>query len=106
MLTRRSVAFHIARQPSIRQAPSDNRRNCTQETLGIGRFTLVKPKCLLVAIPEKMERLDVHIRPFERPLEQALEILQSIGVHISARVAFQMIDDLPGPNRDAGRHTT
>ncbi len=50
----------------------------SHETAGIVVFTLIEAKRLFVAISEKVERLDVPARSFERAFEQRREVFQPV----------------------------
>src|SRR5438477_1945281 len=65
-----------------------------RESASVIVFALIKPKRLLIAVPEQMKRLNVHIRAFERAFQKRPEVFQSVSVNLTACVAFQMVNDL------------
>ena len=55
-------------------------------------LAIVVPERLLVQIPEQMIRFDGNVRTAKRSLEQAPEILQSIGVNFTANILDSMVN--------------
>ena len=60
----------------------------------MGEFSEVVPEHLFVEIAEKVEGLNADIGAFQLALEQAPEVFESVGVHLSVNVAFSMVNDL------------
>src|SRR6266403_2275483 len=58
------------------------------------RGAIVVPEYLFVEVAEKMKRFDVNIRALQSALEQAPEILQSVGVDLPVYVAFGVVNRL------------
>src|SRR5207237_9486865 len=49
---------------------------------------------LLVNIPEQVERVNGNVGAFDRPLQEAPEVLQAVGVDLPAHVLPRMVDHL------------
>src|SRR5436309_3411367 len=57
-------------------------------------FALVKSKRLLVQVSEQMKRFNVYICSFNRSLEQAPKVFQTVRVNVPFRVALRVIDHI------------
>jgi hypothetical protein len=60
----------------------------------VRKFPEVVPEHLLVQIPEQVERLDADIGALQLALEEAPEVFETVGVHLSVNVFFRMVNDL------------
>ena len=76
----------------IRQSPTDNLPHDNDESFGVREFAVIVAKRLLISIHLKVNRLHAYIRALQSPLEQAPEVLQSIGVNASLDVGLGMVE--------------
>lgn len=69
--------------------------NGSTESLGVARLTPVEPKALLIQVPEQVERFDTHVGALDAALQQAPEVLQTIGVDLAlgsaSRIGFSTL---------------
>ena len=63
------------------------------KSVAITGLTSVEAECLLVKVTEQVERLNTDVGSLERSLEQAPEILDAVGVHLTLNVLLGMVDD-------------
>jgi hypothetical protein len=73
----------------IRQSASDDLLHDACESFGIRSLTVVIAECLLIQIPEQMERLNARQATFqERP-----EVFHRVGMHVVAYILDCVIND-------------
>ena len=73
--------------------PNDRPRH-TAEPISIDGLSGVVAEGLLIEIPEQVKRLDANVGALDSPLQQAPEILQSIGVNLVPNVTLGVVNDL------------
>lgn len=81
----------IPRQPL---AYKSSQRLQEASLVAIFILPLIKAEALLIQIAEQVEGLYAHVCPFDRPLQKRPEVLHSVRVNRSFRIAFRMVDDL------------
>jgi hypothetical protein len=57
-------------------------------------LTIIEAECLLIDVPEQVERFDAHLGAVRASLQQAPEILHSIGVDVAVNILHQMVHDV------------
>ena len=59
--------------------------------MSVSTFAVIKPECLLIHVPLKVEWLDRDISSIQITLEQAPEILQPVCVNPAVNVLFHVV---------------
>src|SRR5688572_2352099 len=69
---------------------------CTshQESLGILKLAVVKPKCLLINVAEQVKRHHTDIGSFQAALQQTPEVLYAVSGDVILNIRFGMVDYL------------
>lgn len=75
----------------VSEAASGDRLRGLNEPLRIIIFPIVESVALLVQVSEKVERLNTNIGAFDRTLEKTPEVLKTVSVYGSLRVADRVI---------------
>lgn len=80
----------------IRQAPADNpaKRHHESTPVAVLVLALVESERLLVTVTKQMERFDVSVGAFERPLKQRPKVFEAVGMNVAVNVALHVIDNL------------
>lgn len=79
-------------QLPVGDALTGNARQHLAEPAAVVLLPLVEAERLLDHVAVKVERLDAHVSPLERPLEQAPEVLQAVRVDGAAHILDRVID--------------
>lgn len=94
--SRRSKRGLLTDETLAGQASTNDGAEHAQEPGAVVALPRVVAERLLVQIPEQMKRFNADVGAFDRPLEQAPEVLQPIGVDVPPHIGFGMADDLVG----------
>lgn len=77
----------------IGQTPACDSPDYRLETASILIFPLVESECFLIEIPEQVEWFDIDVSTANGPLQQAPEVLNSIGVNVPLDVSLSVVND-------------
>jgi hypothetical protein len=80
----------------VGEALADNRAADALEPTRIVGLAVVVAEGLLIEIAEQVERLNADVGSLDGSLEQAPEILQTVGVDATVNVSFGVVDELMG----------
>ena len=84
---------HLAGEFGIGHALADDSLDAHGEALGIVHLPIVVAERLFVNVPEQVKRLDAHVGAFQSALEQAPEVLHSVGMDLPVHIGLSVIDD-------------
>ena len=88
--------MQLTAHSGVRQAAPDHAGNRAIEPIAICPVPLVEAVCLFVEIPEQVEWFDADVRPAQRPLEEAPEVLHPIRMNLAVNVLNGVVDDAMG----------
>jgi len=94
----RSLVRDLTRQPIPSQPLSDDLTDGHIEAVAIGQLVavfilpVVVAICLLVQIPEQMERLNAHIRAVDPAFQKTLEILKAVRMDLAVNILHCMVN--------------
>src|SRR5260221_1744339 len=80
-------------QISIGEPTANDGAQRTDEAACIGILPLVEPEGLLIEVAEQMEWLDADVGSPDAALEQAPEVLKTVGVDLPVYISLRMVDD-------------
>src|SRR6266566_7267837 len=89
---RRSGAQIGADQVTIGESPSHNVSQHANEPSAVIALALIEAAHLLINITRQMERVHADVGAFDRPLQEAPEVLQAVGMDLPPDVLLGMVD--------------
>lgn len=93
LASRRSGTEGLAGQVSVGEALVDNHSASLSEAERIVFLPQVEAESLLGDVAEHMERIDANVGALDRPLQQAPEVLQAVGVDRPIDVSNCVVND-------------
>src|ERR1039457_3958725 len=84
--------FHFPCELLVSETATNNLAHRVDKAITICHVPVVVVVDFLVKVAEQVERLDRNVGTFQRTLEQAPEILQSVGVNTAVHVLKRMVN--------------
>ena len=96
LFARDSGQLGLGNQIGISEALAEDSRCGPQEARGVIALPVIEPENLFVEVTEQMRRVYADIGSAQRPLQQAPEVLNGVGVNLSLHIAHRMVNDMVG----------